>query len=244
MNLSIIKFIKQFHFKKLDSTSSFLKRHYKELSNLTFVRCDYQTSGHGRYGRAWESDKSKNLMFSFLIKDKRIIDKYDSLSLATAVSVYNSLKKIGLNNLSIKWPNDVYLNSKKISGILLEGCSYSNSIDSIVIGVGINLNQQTFIDNNATSYILETNKSISINKFKRIIYKEIRVMINNLLVGDNSYLNIIRSNNYLLNKEVFATINDKQEKVIVLGINDDNSIKIQSKDGIFNLTTGEITFHS
>ena len=243
MLLNIFNIKKQFHFKELDSTSSFLKRNYNKLSNLTFVSADFQTDGHGRMGRSWESTSSNNLMFSFLIKDKEIIDKFDSLSLSTAVAVYKTLDKYNLTNISIKWPNDVYVNDKKISGILLESISKSNDIICLVIGIGVNLNQESFNTLTATSYYLESSNKININLFKKSLYKNIKQMIKDLKNNDSSYLDIIREHNYLKNKEVYADINNKKELVTVLDINSDNTIKIKLNDTIFNLRSGEISFH-
>ncbi len=243
MVLNILKIRRQFHFKKLDSTSSFLKRNYRKLNNLTFVSADYQTDGHGRMGRSWESTTKKNLMFSFLIKDKEIINKFDSLSLSIGVSIYKTLTEYNLSNVSLKWPNDVYCNSKKISGILLESISSSNNIDCIVAGIGVNLNQETYNVLTATSYYLETNKTININKFKKSLYKNIKEMISDLKNNDNSYLDIFREHDFLKNKEVYADINNKKELVKVLGINDDNTIKVELNNTILNLRSGEISFH-
>ena len=236
-------FKRKFHYKKLDSTSSFLSRNYKKYCNLTFVSADFQTDGHGRINRKWESEESKNLMFSFLIKDKTILEKYDSLSLSTAVAVFNSLKLFNLNNLSIKWPNDVYANNKKICGILLEGCSNGSQLESIVVGVGVNLNQEEFDNDNATSYYIETKNIMNIVLFKRTLYKEIKKSIIKLKNNNNDYLNVIRENNYLLNKEVYAEYNNEIVIAKALDINDDNTIKLLINGEIKDIRSGEISFH-
>ena len=56
--------MEKYHFENIDSTSSYLKRNYKKLDNITFVSADYQEEGHGRYGRKWYSEDKKNLLFS------------------------------------------------------------------------------------------------------------------------------------------------------------------------------------
>ena len=134
-----------FHFNELDSTSAFLKRGRFSLRNFTFVSCDFQTNGHGRMGRTWVSPEGENLMFSVLIKDKALVNNFSFLSLCSAVSILKVLQKLGLENVSIKWPNDVYVNGKKICGILLESVADNNQMSSVIVGIGLNVNTTDFV---------------------------------------------------------------------------------------------------
>ena len=238
-----MKFI---HFKNVDSTSTFLKRNYSKYKNFTFVSTDFQTSGHGRMGRVWASNNKENLLFSLLIKDQKLIENYASLSLASACAIYNALSKIKIKNVSIKWPNDVFVNNKKICGILLESVSNENKIDVLIIGIGLNVNQRTFendLIHCPTSIYNELNKKVSLFKIKHIVYKEIIKMLRKIKEGDKSYLSIIKENNYLLNKEVFAEINNEKKLVKVIDVNDDNTLKVCIDDKIINISSGEISFH-
>ena len=154
------------HFDEIDSTNTYLKNHYQKLDNLTFVSTDYQSQGKGRNDRTWWSKKGENLMFSLLIKDQKMQDMFPYLSMATAVEVAKILEKHGLTNVSVKWPNDVIVNDKKICGILLEG----KVPDYIVIGVGLNVNQKDFpndLRRPATSIAKELKKDIDIEKLKK-----------------------------------------------------------------------------
>ena len=153
--------MRKIHFKKIDSTNTYLKENYQKLQNFTFVSASYQNKGHGRYNRVWESNKNENLMFSLLIKDKKLISMFSSLSLATSTAILKVLESYKLNNLSIKWPNDVYVKDKKICGILLESISNNTDIDVLVVGVGLNVNQKDFSDEisyKTTSIYKEINK--------------------------------------------------------------------------------------
>ncbi len=232
------------HFKNIDSTSTYLKNNYQNLKNLTFVSADYQTNGHGRMNRKWESNEKENLMFSVLIKDKELIEKYTSISLASAVAVYKSLIKLKLKNVSIKWPNDVYVGNKKICGILLESIS-EKEILCLVVGIGININ--TKIDNSlkdiATSYFEETNKKISINRVKRYVYKELNNILTQIKNNNINYLQIANEYNYLKNKTVYAEYLGIKVLVKVLQINSDNSLKVLLNNQEKNIYSGEITFH-
>ena len=237
--------MKEYHFESIDSTSSYLKKNYKEYDNLTFVSSDFQTSGHGRYSRVWESKEKENLLFSVLIKDKDLIGKYTSLSLFSAVAIYKVLDNFKLKNISIKWPNDVYVNDKKISGVLLESVSFSNQIKALVIGVGINVNSLIFSDElkeKATSISLELNETISINEVKDKVYYEFLKMFENVKKDNKSYLEVVRENNYLKGKSVYANINNEKVLVEVIDINDDNSLKVKVGEEYHDLYSLEVTF--
>lgn len=238
--------MKEYHFEKIDSTSNYLKNNYEIFENMTFVSSDFQTNGHGRYNRVWESKDKENLLFSILIKDKDLISKYSSLSIFSAVVIYNVLRDLNVKNISIKWPNDVYVNDKKISGILLESVSFSGQIFALVIGVGINVNSSSFSDelkDKVTSVSLELGNTISINDFKQKIYNEFLVMFEGIKKDSNYYLDIVRSNNYLKDKEVYANIENQKVLVKVIDINDDNTLKVSVGKKEYNLYSSEITFN-
>ncbi|MBO7677097.1 MAG: biotin--[acetyl-CoA-carboxylase] ligase [Erysipelotrichaceae bacterium] len=101
--------MKELFFESIDSTNTYLKKHYEELEDFCFVRTDLQTAGRGRNGRSWSAAKGENLLFSLLIKDEKLIDKFRSLSVISAYLVLKTLQDYGLKNLGIKWPNDVYV---------------------------------------------------------------------------------------------------------------------------------------
>ena len=230
----------------VDSTNLYIKKNYQDLDNFTFVSSLYQSKGKGRNVRKWESTKGNNLLFSLLIKDKEILNKYQCLSILSAVSIYNVLKSLSINNISIKWPNDIYVNDKKICGILLEGISYDNKLQNIIIGIGLNVNEDKFDEFglfDATSIKKELNQEISLKDIKEKVYESLLSQINKIKENDNSYLLVARNNNYLLNKEVYAFIDNQKVLVKVLDINEDNSLKVLLDGKIINLFSGEITFH-
>ena len=181
-------------------------------------------------------------MFSILIKNKKLIEKFPSISLSIATCILKLLTSYKIKNISIKWPNDVYVNDKKICGILLEGIAN----ECLIIGVGLNVNQTNFskeIEDKTTSIIKIKNKKTSIFLLKNKLYKLISKELNKIEFDDKSYLEIVRNNNYLKDKEVFASINNKQELVKVIDVNEDNSLKILLDEEIINIFSGEITFH-
>ena len=130
-----------------DSTNLFLKRLVREGSVMdnTVVVAEYQTEGRGQIGNSWVSEPGKNLIFSvFKQLPFPAADKQFYISMAVALAVYNALKNIGVLELSIKWPNDILSANKKIGGILIENTIKNTKTQDVIIGVGLNVNQQDF----------------------------------------------------------------------------------------------------
>ncbi len=225
----------------VDSTNSYLKRNYEKLHDLTVVFSSFQTEGHGRMNRKFYSKKGENLLFSILIKDKKLLEKFDSLSLMSGCYIFKVLSKY-VNNVKIKWPNDVYINDKKCVGILLEGISYS-SLEAIVLGIGINVNTIDFdeeIKNIATSLKIETNIEFDLNILRNEVLASLKEMVNDALIDKKDYLKILRNNNYLKDKEVLASIYNNIEKVKVIDIADDNSLVVLFNNKKYYLKEGEV----
>lgn len=187
-------------FDSIDSTNSYLKTHENEYENFTFVFSKFQTSGKGRENRTWFSEANKNLIFSYLIKDKNLISKYKAISLGTATLVARFLEKFKNFDVQIKWPNDIYVEGKKICGVLLEG----NLPNYLVVGVGLNVNQTNFNDEYRTpptSIKLISKKDSDLDKLSEDISNFIVKHIVKKDFEKKTY-DFVCSHNYLLNKKV------------------------------------------
>ena len=231
--------MKEIFFDSIDSTNTYLKSNYEKLDDFCFVRADLQTGGKGRNNRKWLSNRGENLLFSLLIKDEELIDKYQRLSMNSAYLVLKLLEEYGLKGLSIKWPNDVYVDDKKICGILLEAVS-KQKIECLIIGIGINVNQESFEGDylhEPVSICQILHKKIDIIEFKNRLF----VSLNENL--GNDYLDQIRNYDYLKGKTVEAMINKRIKEVKAVGINDDYSLKVIADDSETDIASGEISFH-
>src|SRR3989338_10621694 len=128
------------YFKSLESTQDKAKEFAKKnLSNAVIV-ADVQTKGRGRFKRKWHSAKG-GLWMSILLKPKNT-ENLQYLTFIAAIAVVKSIKKIANLKTSIKWPNDVHFNGKKLCGILTEGDFGKENF--AVIGIGLNVNQKKF----------------------------------------------------------------------------------------------------
>ncbi|MGV8963869.1 MAG: biotin--[acetyl-CoA-carboxylase] ligase [Candidatus Saccharimonadaceae bacterium] len=128
------------------STNTELKQLQKQkpLPEGSIVMVDFQTHGRGQAGNTWYSGKGNNLLFSFLLyprcvmaKDQFIISRIVSLALKNMLDTY-------LDGVTIKWPNDIYWNNKKIAGMLIENSLMGQQIDFTIIGIGLNVNEIEF----------------------------------------------------------------------------------------------------
>lgn len=131
----------------IDSTNDFLKELSKKqvVDNFTIVVTKNQTKGKGQMGATWNSEMGKNLIMSILIKD--VLENTDAifhLNIAVALAVIHVLEEYNLPKLSIKWPNDIMSDNKKLCGILIENSFKSDSSIESIVGIGLNVNQTIF----------------------------------------------------------------------------------------------------
>jgi BirA family transcriptional regulator, biotin operon repressor / biotin---[acetyl-CoA-carboxylase] ligase len=135
--------------KNLPSTNSYAVKLLKneKVEEGAVIYTNYQSEGKGHGGNSWESDEDKNLLFSLILypttlkpSDQFIISKIISLGICDFLRPYTS-------KVSIKWPNDIYVNNDKIAGILIESAIIREEIEYIIAGIGLNINQKIFTGN-------------------------------------------------------------------------------------------------
>ena len=128
------------------STNTYLSRLAATLPGGTVIYTPCQTAGRGQKGNSWESEDGKNLTFSLLLKRPPVKarDQF-CLSEAAALAVVETLSAEAGDRFTVKWPNDVYWQDKKICGMLIENSLNGTDIATCIIGIGINVNQQRFL---------------------------------------------------------------------------------------------------
>lgn len=131
---------KIYYHQSLESTNNLAKQIAKEHKGEgAVVISEEQTQGRGRLGRSWTSPRKKGVWMSIVLKPKIEPTEASKLTQITAASVYRALSEMGVET-SIKWPNDIILNDKKLCGILTEMSSEMIQINYMVVGIGINVN--------------------------------------------------------------------------------------------------------
>ena len=158
--------MKIINLEEIDSTQKYLKN--IDIDDSVIAFCEKQTSAYGQYNRVWYTSND-SLAFSYKYNSKKLI-KVDEESIKKITLNFSKLINDYFNVESyLKLPNDIYLNQKKLCGILIETKYFNHKITSIIIGIGLNINNEMFpveIKDIATSIYLETNKKYDINDFK------------------------------------------------------------------------------
>jgi len=177
MRIEFLQYLIEFDI--IDSTNEYLKHNYRKLPNFTIIKTNYQTKGHGQFGRDWESNYKENLMFSILIK-KNLPFSSSVINPIVVSAIFNTLDEFDID-VRYKYPNDIYIGNKKIAGILIETKYDNQELEYMIIGIGINVNQEKFETLGAISLKNILDKDIDINHvFKRLL----KHLSNNVLLAN------------------------------------------------------------
>lgn len=142
----------------VDSTNNYIANLIKEgnLNHGTVILADEQFAGRGQRDAKWLAKPGENLTFSFFLENVNLsVNHQFYLNCIVALALVKMLRKFNLD-ASIKWPNDIYIQKRKIAGILIENQLTSGMLKNSIIGIGLNVNQTEFDGINATSLLLET----------------------------------------------------------------------------------------
>ena len=227
-------------FDEIDSTNTFLLKHSKP-DEYSICLAEGQSKGRGRYQKKWQSPKYKNIYMSLGFSTEKMIKDFSSFSLVSALAVSDSLKNQNVKT-EIKWPNDIFCNSKKIGGILVETTN-KNKKNIIVVGIGLNvfMVNNSNIDREWSSLFLEyKDKNFDRNK----IISEILInLIHSKEIfekkGFSFYLKKFNSLNFLKEKRIYLD-NDKKIGIAKL-INADGSLNVEYEDGGKKINSGEVS---
>ncbi len=216
----------------IDSTNSYLKRLLSKdsLDDLTVVVSKHQTRGKGRNDNIWENEASLNLAFSIYKKFNKldVKDKF-MLNVISSLSVFQLLNENNLNKITIKWPNDIMTDSRKISGILIENSVKGKLIKHSIIGVGINVNQKKFKDlPNATSLFIETGSEFSIDSLVNRLAEIFRKKFLKFEKNEEDLLDKYNNQLFLKNKDSnFIGLDNKKFSAKIICVNKSGELKIK-----------------
>ncbi|MDE6480382.1 MAG: biotin--[acetyl-CoA-carboxylase] ligase [Muribaculaceae bacterium] len=133
------------HLVEVDSTNAYIMRNIGELEAPVMVVAHTQTAGQGQRGNSWEAEPGKNLTFSIFFRPVELLPMAQfAMSEAVALAVVDFLAGHGIE-AKVKWPNDIYVDDRKICGILIRHSVMGGYVSYSVIGVGIDVNQTLFL---------------------------------------------------------------------------------------------------
>ena len=233
-------------FDELDSTNNYLKKigSQGEKENQLVIALS-QTGGRGRMGRTFYSPNGTGIYFSLLLHPKLYAEKSLFLTVMAAVSVAETVMKYNKNDVKIKWVNDIYIDGKKVCGILTEGAvNNSKKLDYAVVGIGINIvaPENGFPDDikdNATA-IFPGNTEENIKE--KIVADVINRFFSMYNGDDKDYIRIYKDYSYLTGKEINIIQGDSTRPATVIDITDKCHLLVKNEKGeIEEISSGDVS---
>jgi len=235
----------------INSTNSHLVE-LSHQSNKTGIVCfaEYQTAGKGRRGREWVSPFGSNIYLSILWQFQNGPASIGGLSLAVGVAVVRALKDCGVEDVGLKWPNDIYWQQKKLAGILIEVSGETNGPCSAVIGLGLNFYlpkdkaksiTQDWVD---LSQIIADNPANLRNKLSAALLNHLMPIIANFeQKGLDNYIDEWRSYDCMKDKDVQIFMGQQVFSGVVAGIDNNGLLLLADEDGYVKaFASGEVSF--
>jgi BirA family biotin operon repressor/biotin-[acetyl-CoA-carboxylase] ligase len=235
-----------YHLDSVDSTNNFAAKLINDqiCQNAAVILADRQTAGKGQMGNTWESAHAANLLCSFVWKpDNLSVMDQTKISWMISLSLHKLLLRLGID-AKIKWPNDIYVGSHKIAGILIENQLEGNHISWVIAGIGLNVNQCQFETPNATSVQLLTGTTFRM----KTILNELTDILNGYLRQWNTIESSLKSDYesmlYLKGENALYIDVDGEFEGEIIGVQDDGRLQISVSNEIRFYSLKEIQFCS
>jgi BirA family biotin operon repressor/biotin-[acetyl-CoA-carboxylase] ligase len=228
----------------VNSTNFYLS---ENLNNLNFfegviIVAENQTNGRGQGKNIWHSKSGENLLFSVLLKPKCDLSYQFYLNKLIATSLCQTLNLFGLD-CSIKWPNDILVNDKKIAGILIENKIKGRTLDSSIIGIGLNINQSDFPNEllKPTSMSIELKSPIDKedvlkNFIVKLEKKYFQFKRNEFEMITNDYHSLL----YKKNNKMTFLINNKRVKAIIKSVNNNGELVLEINNKLTSFSNADV----
>lgn len=177
--------IRKIHLEQTDSTNNYLRFLPPQQEDMVVVTADYQTAGRGQGSNKWESEPGENLLMSVSVKPTSVpVKEQFVLSMAGAIAVAEALDNY-TQDITLKWPNDVYWRDCKISGTLIETSVGQGLLQRCIFGIGINVNQKAFRSDapNPVSLRQILGHEIPVDEFAEIVVERLSVRLSQVMAG-------------------------------------------------------------
>ena len=217
----------------IDSTNSEALRRLPELAGGTVLAAREQTEGRGQRGNTWFTEPGKNLTFSIVLKQLPLqAARSVRLNYLTSVAVASFLESHGVK-AAIKWPNDIYVEGRKICGMLIENTlGPGGQVMASVIGIGINMNQTAFPQlANATSLALCTGKEYELEPALEEFLGVFESWLPRLDSEELSAAYSARLFRRGLSALYHDLLTDRQYRGVILGVEPDGRLHIRDEQG-------------
>ena len=222
---------------KINSTNTLAKElAMKGAPHGTLVLAEEQAAGKGRLDRKWLSQGHENLLFTILLRPTLNADNIFPLTMILAVSAIDTIKEMTGLNVLIKWPNDLYINRKKLAGILTEFSIKEGSVEYVIIGLGLNVNwmpgEGDGILYPATSILAESGRRVSRDELLTGILRRFEISYEKVLSGKIDELHSRwRDLSFVIGKEVEVISLDEVIKGKAIAIDREGALILENSMG-------------
>ena len=220
----------------VESTQTIAKQGLVDNQHTMLILSDEQTKGRGRFNRNWSSSKGKGLWMSVVLRPNVSFAMIPKFNLFIALGIRDAIQAFSKDKVEIKWPNDIYINDKKVCGFLTEMVANADAVEAIICGIGINLNHQEedfsdIIRHRATSIRLHYSEEINRYQFLKRLIEEIEKRYHQFL---NSSFETIRDE-YIRTSNIWhrkLTFTESGEQFIgeAIDINNDGFLIVKDED--------------
>ncbi len=235
-----------YYFKEIDSTNNkAYELAEKGAEEGIVIIAESQTRGKGRLGRRWESPYGVNLYTSIILRPQISPNIATLITIMSSIAVSDAINKSFNIVPQIKWPNDIIINNKKVSGILTEMDSNISLVNFIILGIGVNLNMDVpeYLKDKAISIKEIMNKEVSRVEFTAILFKMIEKWYNNFL--KKGFESIIYPwNRYSMMEGKLIKVSSHGETIegYSIGLDRDGALILRDRNGIIRrVIAGDVT---
>ena len=239
-----------YYFEEIDSTQDFAQQiALDKKENGTIVIAEKQTAGRGRLDRKWTSPKG-GMWFSLIIHPKFDVSSSTLVPIAGAVALAKSIKTTLDVDVSVKWPNDITLDGKKVAGMLVDASFQANNIDYIILGIGINFDVdlkkiEKRLSKSPNFYGVNSLRKKNDNTPPKILLREFLLQFEKILTQLNrgEKTKIVKEwtrKADKIGKKIIINTSDGKISGISQGIDNDGALKLKTSKGVKKIFVGDV----
>ncbi|UII29007.1 biotin--[acetyl-CoA-carboxylase] ligase [Fulvivirga maritima] len=209
----------------------------------TVIITENQTNGRGQRGNGWESEPGKNLTFSLILKPTFLsVNQQFELNRVVSLGICDFLKTYK-TGFQVKWPNDIYYHDRKICGILIQNSIKKGHIDSSIVGIGLNINQQDFNEEKPISLSQIIGEAISLPEALENLAQHIETRYLTLRAGNRELLRKDYLHHlYRFGEEYLYKANNEVFNGRITDVSPEGRLEVQSNSGIQHFDFKEVEF--
>lgn len=235
-----------YKFNKLNSTNLHLKQNFNNYKKFDIILAEHQSNGYGRFKRQWLDLGGENIFMSMCLKLDGFNENIVGITQFTALILAKTFEIYGIQP-TIKWPNDIHVNGRKISGILAESVIKNSKFEGIVLGLGININsdEKMFdsVSQKVTSLSTEISKKINKDEFIENFVQKFEADYEKLLDnGFSIFKNVYISYLNCIDKEIKVKNYDKTFTGIARNISDNGLLILETNGELKEISAGDIEY--